>query len=204
MKDGQSHIMEKAALLFSQHGAKVTTMDELALGCGISKRTLYQYFETKEVLVMAIAQNIVSKNEQHIRIGPGISPNAAAEIISLFQYIQNQLEIITPQFVRDIRKYYPDAYSLFVQFKTNKLVPFVKQNIARGLREDIYRSDIDIDTTCWLYTWLLQNAIEETSVPFEKRFRLVWNTNYLFLYGIMNAKGMKLVYTSIKQGGYGK
>ncbi len=193
MSTKQNHIMDAAAFLFSVQGIKATTMSEIAQHCGISKKTLYQFFADKEMLVIAVVQNIVSKNQQIVRVSPAISPNAAFELCNFFGYIESRLAILTPPLLRDLKRYYYDANKLLEQSRNSRLVPYIKQNIIRGIAEDIYRSDLDGNTMGWLYCWQLQYAMEDISFHNEKRQGLVSSINSTFLHGIVNAKGLKLL-----------
>lgn len=189
----QSQIVEVAASLFSARGVKTTTMDDIARHCSTSKKILYQFFPNKEMLVMSIVQSIISKNEQIIRVSPVISANAVSELAHFFKYIETRLDILTPRLLRDVRNYYHDAFSLLLHSKDDKLIPFLKQNIIRGIAEDIYRSDLDSNAASWLYCWELQNAMEGTLVQDAKRHELLSCINSFFLHGIINAKGGKLL-----------
>ena len=47
----QEEIYEVAERMFMKYGVKRISMDDLARELGMSKKTLYQYFENKEDLV---------------------------------------------------------------------------------------------------------------------------------------------------------
>ena len=55
MKD---HIVHKASELFLNYGFKSVTMDDIAQELGISKKTIYTYFNTKSDLVDATTMSI--------------------------------------------------------------------------------------------------------------------------------------------------
>ncbi|WP_226035567.1 TetR/AcrR family transcriptional regulator [Aquibacillus saliphilus] len=54
MKDKQVDIMKTAMKLYSQKGYFSTSMQEIAEDCGISKGSLYKYFESKEDLLVKV------------------------------------------------------------------------------------------------------------------------------------------------------
>jgi AcrR family transcriptional regulator len=107
MNNKQQNIIETASVLFSRQGIKSTSLDTIAQQCGISKRTLYEYFPDKEMLLTEILQASLYRTEQYVRILPEVSPNAISEIISFFQYIESNVYVLTPMFIRDLEKYYP-------------------------------------------------------------------------------------------------
>jgi AcrR family transcriptional regulator len=48
----QADIAAAAVGLFLEHGFEATTMDQVAVAAGISRRSLFRYFETKEDMVL--------------------------------------------------------------------------------------------------------------------------------------------------------
>lgn len=54
MIDKKDQLIEQATELFSRHGVISVTMDDLARFAGVSKKTVYQYFENKAVVVEAV------------------------------------------------------------------------------------------------------------------------------------------------------
>ena len=49
-------VIEAAGWCFSQTGVKATTMDEIAAAAGVSKPFLYKYFESKDLLTVAVIE----------------------------------------------------------------------------------------------------------------------------------------------------
>lgn len=54
----RSHIIEAAVYLFQEHGFHATSMDEISARANVSKRTLYKYFESKDVLFQSIVAEL--------------------------------------------------------------------------------------------------------------------------------------------------
>jgi AcrR family transcriptional regulator len=104
MKDKTNNIIEKATTLFIQNGLHSVSMDEIALYSGISKKTLYENFQSKEMLVNTIVQQIISKISKYIRVCADISPNAITEMANFSSYFLGLPEILTPGFTRDLKK----------------------------------------------------------------------------------------------------
>jgi AcrR family transcriptional regulator len=192
MKDKANNIVEKATKLFIQNGLRSVSMDEIALYSGISKNTLYENFQSKEVLVNTIVQQIILKISKFIRLCADISPNAITELENISSYAIDLPEILTPAFMRDLRKYYPEAYVQLRIFRNNSIMPFIQACLQRGIEEEIFRPDIDKINMVWLYCWQLQNALEgESFLPDVKK--VITDINDLFLHGVLNAKGFKLL-----------
>ena len=192
MKDKTNDIVEKATTLFMQNGLHSVSMDDIASWSGISKKTLYGNFQSKEMLVETIVQKLILKTGKYIRLCPDISPNAVKEIENFSEHILDVLEILTPKFIRDLKKYYPVAYARLIVFRDNSIIPYIERCLNRGITEEIFRPDINKRITGWLYCWQIQNALEGDTSHGDVN-KIIENTNDLFLHGILNSKGLKLL-----------
>ena len=175
-----------------QNGLHSVTMDDIASYSGISKKTLYETFQSKEILVKTIIQKLISKTSKYIGLCPDISPNAIKEIENFSEHILGVLEILTPKFIRDLKKYYPEAYARLIVFRDNSIIPYIERCLSRGITEEIFRPDIDKRNTGWLYCWQIQNVLEGDTAHIDVN-KIVENANDLFLHGILNSKGLKLL-----------
>ncbi|HZG20358.1 MAG TPA: TetR/AcrR family transcriptional regulator [Herbaspirillum sp.] len=54
-------IIEQAAALFARNGFVGTSMNEVALACGLSKASLYHYFTDKHQLLMTICESHIDR-----------------------------------------------------------------------------------------------------------------------------------------------
>lgn len=192
MKDKTNNIVEKATTLFMQHGLQSVSMDDIASCSGISKKTLYQNFQNKEMLVKTIVQKLILKTVKYIRLCPDISPNAVKEIENFSEHILGVLEMLTPKFIRDLKKYYPEAYVQLIVFRDNSIMPYLERCLKRGITEEIFRPDINKRNTGRLYCGQIQNVLEGDSSDADVN-KIVLNTNDLFLHGILNSKGLKML-----------
>ena len=192
MKDKTNHIIEKATKLFMQNGLHSVSMDNIASYAGISKKTLYENFAGKEILVNTIVEKIISKTNKYLFLCPDISPNAIIEIENFSSYIRSVLEILTPAFVRDLKKYYPDAYMQLGVFRDNSIIPYLERCLQRGIAEEIFRPDIDKANVGWFYCWQIQSALGGDTSQTDIN-KIIKNANNFFLHGILNSKGLKLV-----------
>lgn len=186
-----------------QNGLHSVSMDDIASYSGISKKTLYQHFDSKEMLVITIVQKSISNTSTYIRLCPAISPNAVKEIENFSDHILGVLEILKPVIIRDLKKYYPEAYTLLVKFRDSSIIPYLESCLNRGIREEIFRTDIHLRDTGWLYCWQIQNALEGDTSRTDV-YKIIKNTNDFFLHGILNSKGLKLFGTEIKNENTGQ
>ena len=64
----RSRILDVAAAEFSAKGYRKTTMDDIAKRIGVSKGALYQYFDSKEGLLAALGERLVTELSGQVEI----------------------------------------------------------------------------------------------------------------------------------------
>ena len=62
------HILDAAETLFYEQGVEHTSMDQIALKAQVSKRTVYNHFDTKEMLFDAIVQRMLQHLDESAAI----------------------------------------------------------------------------------------------------------------------------------------
>ena len=107
-------------------------MDDIAGYCGISKKTIYVFFDSKEKLIIEIVKTILAESSECLTIISATASDVLFEMNNLLEHLQKTVMILTPSFIREVKKYYPAAYDLFVEFREKTILPFVTQNIIIG------------------------------------------------------------------------
>jgi len=180
--------------LFTQKGMRSISVEEIARNCGISKRTFYEYFKSKEELVGYIVEDWIKKSARYLSLNRHISSNAISEMNNFFLSMEKVIQTIPPLFFLELRRYYVDIWKVLEHFKEEHLMPFLILNIERGKSENIYRSNIDLYLIGQLYFSLLEGMLENLwrkGIAIEKAYR---EMNFFLLHGFVNLKGMKLIY----------
>lgn len=148
-------IMTKASELFLKLGFKSITMDDIAGEMCISKKTIYKYFCNKEVLIQESTE--VMHKEVHQSINAIVQQNYNAiqenfEIRKMFKEMFNAGDT-SPMY--QLKKHYPEIYNKLVDREVNECNTVFKQNIEKGIREGLYRSDIPVETYVKFYYTLV-------------------------------------------------
>lgn len=72
-------LIEAALEVFSEHGFSAAKLDEIASRAGVSKGTIYLYFESKEELFKAVVNDVIAAQIRLAHQGP--APQSAAEAL---------------------------------------------------------------------------------------------------------------------------
>ncbi len=81
----RAQILESAAELFGAHSFSGTGMDDIAQHSGITKRTIYSYFSSKEELILAVLSEFEIRQRNRLMTGvKDCSPDPRERLLCLF------------------------------------------------------------------------------------------------------------------------
>jgi AcrR family transcriptional regulator len=128
---------------FFAHGFRSVTMDDLAEELGMSKKTLYGSFPSKDTLLRAVLLDKFQSVEMDL---DGIMADCSSDVLTALQRLlacmQHHTEEIHPPFVRDIRREAPDIFQLVEQRRRQVIERTFGRLFEEGRRGGIIRKDI--------------------------------------------------------------
>jgi AcrR family transcriptional regulator len=140
----RKHIIQQAFTTFKQRGFKNVTMDDISRQVGISKKTLYEIFKHKDELVEAVIQFVIEDNTCQISNTATIGKNAIEHNLQMMLYLDRFVGGMNPVCFIDLQRYYPTAYQLLTQHRTQFVEQSILQNLRQGIEEGLYRPDLDV------------------------------------------------------------
>jgi len=147
---------------FSKFGSKRFSMDELAQGLGISKKTLYKQFGSKEELVtqsLAFYLGKVKKDlDGYMRENPN-DREPLATIIYIYRQGLTVLQEINPAFLHGLDRFYPKAFTLYNQFKRDIVWDICCPLIKKAQELGQVRSGVNVDLVCLLFLSRFEEAV---------------------------------------------
>ena len=180
--------------MFRTYGIRAVTMDMLANELGISKRTIYEKFRDKdEILAGVLKWMAVKQREAFVKVFDE-SENVIAAIFKLFEMMSEHFRNMSPAFRLDMEKYHNGLVKdLFV----NDELPYSNNNtemLKRGIKEGVFRKDIDISLTNQCLIEVLRLPGEKNIFRPENNSRNVFRDFYVnYLRGISTPKGLELI-----------
>lgn len=198
MKD---RIKAKARELFMRYGFRSVTMDEIAGQLGVSKKTIYQFFTDKDSLVEDVMQDEMHHMQVICTKQLEESVNAVEEIFKDMDAMFSVMDSMNPQIIFDLEKFYPRTFERFKKHKNSFLFDIIKNNLIRGIKEELYRPDIDIDIVTKFRLESSFISFNQDLFPYGKYSLLKVSTEiyYLYLHGIATPKGKKWIEKYIQQ-----
>ena len=139
----KENILMQAEAFFLKYGFRNVTMDDLCKEMGISKKTLYQYFQTKDALVEACILGYMEKEADKVQQIRMKASDPVDAFYSLYNRARAALSEVSRFVIFDIQKNHPEIWQKFVnndfEWQYNMLV----FNFQSGIDQGFYRPDIN-------------------------------------------------------------
>ena len=193
--DIKQNVIQKSYDLYCRYGIKSVTMDDIAREMGMSKKTLYQYFDNKtDLLEQIFLQHIEDEKEMMGSIKTKAA-DAIEEIVEVGRYVVSLLREVSPTAVYDLQKYY---WSIWVELEAlhkKYIYESIRENILWGIKQGFYRNNLDADIIAKLFVGKTSLIVDEEMFPskdYQKGELFQEFINY-HIQGIASVKGRQLL-----------
>ena len=193
METKTRNIAGKARDVFMKYGIRSVSMDDICRELGMSKKTLYQYFGNKSDLVRKMLEQSFEDFESQISLIWEQNNNAIDDLLELSLVIDEHMKEINLSVSFDLQKYYPEIHREYLDKKRVFASRYLQQNIEKGIRENIYRADLNMDLIAKLYIQKIEdlhdpNFHENDNISFAEVFHVMFENH---IRGIANENGIK-------------
>lgn len=168
MENTRENIIQCASEKMRVAGIRSVSIDDICRDLGISKKTFYVYFETKDLLI----DELLHRKEQAlyddvVRQSKGKS---IADLLVLSMQIakSNQDVRQMPSLYYDLKKYYPQQFEAHLQRLEKRNQELLTRFLTRGKQENIFREDLDVELTSILLAKLHQNMLNKLTTAKDK------------------------------------
>ncbi len=157
-------ILEKTVELFYEFGIRNLNMDDISRNLKISKKTLYQYVKSKEDLIEKLFQyDDIKLNKKFAKI-KFEELNAIEGLLKVSLLIFNEMSRLDSKQKFELRKYYQAIFDEVMIAKQNHIFEQISKNIHKGIREGLYRNDVNVELAATLY---VRNMVDMHSQDYQ-------------------------------------
>jgi AcrR family transcriptional regulator len=136
-------VVQIARKQFFAHGFRTVSMDDLAAELGMSKKTLYAHFPSKEELVKTVLLDKVQEVETDLsQLSRADAPTVESALRNLLDCLQRHTSEIQPAFVRDIGRETPELFQFVEQRRRELISRHFGALFEKGQKAGMIRTDI--------------------------------------------------------------
>jgi AcrR family transcriptional regulator len=198
-KDMRLKILEGASGLFITYGHSRVSMDELSEYLGISKKTIYNYFENKDRLVDEVYRSNIESFLFHLEtIAQKDSTDFISKLKLLIEYAVSELSSRWKSFFNDVRSGEGALRQELMPLIRRKIEEMIRYLIREGRNVGMVRDDIPDDLLPYVYLSMIEGVIKvsiEETVPALPEDLLAASLR-LSLEGVLTASGKQFLSSS--------
>ncbi len=187
----RSIVVKSAMELFRQKGIKDVTMDDIAHGLKMSKRTLYELFNDKENLLLYCVKTESLWQRDRLRECVKNASNVLEPVLYDLNFKMEALSEVAPSFFSDLRKY-PKLVAYMAEIRKDQRDTAVDY-LSKGVEQGIFRSDVNFEIVYNVITTQFDVMISSDDfrkyTPFELFNNLVLN----YFRGCATPKGVQIM-----------
>ena len=170
-------ILETATRLFMKKGYEHTSIQDIInhLG-GLSKGAIYHHFKSKEDILFAVTDRMVSESNQMlaaIRDRPGLSGKEKLKVIfreSISRPVQDDIFTVAPDFHNNPKLLFSLLHDTIENAAPDYILPIIKQGISDGSIKTDYPGQLAelilLVANVWMNPMIFDSSAEESYCKF--------------------------------------
>lgn len=183
---------------FLQYGFKSFTMDDLAYELGMSKKTLYEHFTSKNQLVEECLNDLLETFKKIDFVeGDG---NVIENVFNCIETHQEMYKVTSNRPILELKRYYSKLYEKINQEFQELDYCRIEKMIEKGKKEGLFRDTIEKNYSKMYYHILNEISNGEKFNHGEYTFQQVKRLNLEYMFRILvNEKGLRVLEEFLKK-----
>lgn len=185
----KEQIQLAAQRLFLEKGFSNTSMDAITKEAGVSKQTVYSYYESKEDLLYDVFQHLIREIdiENKFQLTEKIEINNIGDLTTLLEMVAKKISenLVQPEYLGMARiilaeiAYFPQLGALFKEAVPTQVIGTIKSILSHANKKDVIKiKDADMDVAARmligpLLTYILLDGLlvpkDQVTVPSREK-----------------------------------
>ena len=141
--DTKSYVIEEASKLFYENGIKAVRMDDIAVHCSMSKRTIYELFESREKLLEECIDLMMSRLSTLFDNIVSKAQNVLEEFWLVFGASFDKPKV--GRLLKELQKLYPELSRKMNERHYHNTLNQNHQKLQIGVEEGLILPQLDLD-----------------------------------------------------------
>ncbi|MDB5103886.1 MAG: TetR/AcrR family transcriptional regulator [Fibrobacteres bacterium] len=167
----RNRILVEARALFFRYGFSKVTMDEAAEALGMSKKTLYRYFPSKEDLLQEVTSGHMQECDASLKAICGRHDVSPLERLKLtMTYVTGLFSQMSEPLMHDLRRNAPEIWKSVEEHRQKNIESDFGALIKEGRQKGMFRKDVDERLFILIYANVVRDILNPevlSGLPFK-------------------------------------
>jgi AcrR family transcriptional regulator len=155
----RERIIVHASDRFFEEGFSHVPVEEIAAALGISKKTFYKHFGSKDELLLLVTERLMAGIHAQFRSIVGGETTFLEKLDSLITFIGQKLTRLSRPMMRDLQRHSPGIWARVEEFRRERISNDFKGLLLRGVAGGYVREDVDIDLFLLAFTGAVEAVV---------------------------------------------
>ena len=152
-------IVERAFESFMHEGPKNFTIESLASDLGMSKKTIYKYFPTKDFLIDKIYEFFTDSIKQKFQSIAKSDENPVIKFNLVTNYLLKKIMHIPSRTIMEVKIRHPRIWKKMEQFRLENIM-LVAEFLKDAQKQGLAKSEIDMDKVAIIFISLVNSTYQ--------------------------------------------
>lgn len=190
----EKQILEEGFESVSRDGLNSFTVEGLASKLFMSKKTIYQYFPSKEKLLEKIVRYRMRVVKGHIGDIIEKNSNPVLQFIEMKRYIFKFTSRFDSNRLAEFKSKYPNIWGMIESMRLENRHNFFKI-LSKGQKQGYVRKELDINFVSTLYVNIINSTFQpeffiKNNISYSDSLQVYTN---IMSYGLFTAEGIKIL-----------
>ena len=184
--------------MFFRLGIRSVSIDDICRELGMSKKTFYVYFESKDALIEQLLQaniDFVARKMANLLAIEDFR-KVVSEVVKQQRAKETQGDLRrVPQLVYDLKKYYPRQFEDFQRKAFEMQKNYIAQFLERGIANGLVRANLNIELTSVLFAKIYSDALRDFEIMEAHGHNVVQLSRVAMdvcIRGVLSEEGLKI------------
>lgn len=184
--------------MFFRLGIRSVSIDDICRELGMSKKTFYVYFESKDALIEQLLQaniDFVARKMANLLATEDFR-KVVSEVVRQQRAKETQGDLRrVPQLVYDLKKYYPRQFEDFQRKAFEMQKNYIAQFLERGIANGLVRANLNIELTSVLFAKIYSDALRDFEIMEAHGHNVVQLSRVAMdvcIRGVLSEEGLKI------------
>jgi len=158
-QEPKERIITHAEERFLSSGFNKVTLDELSSELGISKKTMYKFFPSKDELLKTIIRALQRRVEKKVISIVESEKPITQKLAEFMLFIGKIAGRLSRAFQLDVQRFAPAVWKELEAFRREKITKYFGAMIQQAKKEGIFRSDVNEQVVFMMFLNSVQSIV---------------------------------------------
>ncbi|HEY4644572.1 MAG TPA: TetR/AcrR family transcriptional regulator [Bacteroidota bacterium] len=179
----RERILDAAVGKFMSLGFSKVSVDELVDDLGMSKKTFYKHFKTKEDLIGQVIDRLVLKIRSGLARILETEGDFVLKLIMLLEFLGKTLSKLSRPVQEDLRRNYPELWDRIEEMRRDTILVNFSKLFSEGALQGAFREDVNQEILLLTFLSAVQGVVNpivlsEASFSADQALHSIMNIVY--------------------------